>query len=212
MNEDGVTVSMHDVRGPAPTAAGFTPRGLILREAIESAQAVSAVRDVGRVLRNRTCAVGNNVPVAMPQSDSGQASVVFEYDGRLALSSGVTIRAPDEPLYQLCTNHYVQRGTPVPCTRYETIHRKLAGLRDAGKTLDLDRAWSILQAVERGPDGATPWLLTYQSVVFEPDRRRLHVALSREGKPAPRCRRVVLDVDSLLTRQGTAGGGEDEGP
>lgn len=200
MNAEGVTVSMHDVRAGPPTTVGFTPRGLTLRDAIESARAASAVEDVGRVLRGRTSAVGNNVPVAVPHTGKAAASVVFEYDGVLSLSGGVTVRTPDERSYQVCTNHYVKRAQRRDCQRFAAIQARLTDLATRDERLDLDGAWEILRTVERPGNGVSLPLLTYQSVVFEPNRRRLHVALSREGRPAPRFKPVTFTVGELLNK------------
>jgi hypothetical protein len=198
MNDEGVTVSMHDVSAPPPTVqTGFTPRGLALREAIESAHAATAVRDVARTLRSRTCAVGNNVAVSMPRASAGPASTVFEYDGFLTRTQGVTVRASADRPYQVCTNHYVERARPTTCWRYEKIQSRLAEYAAQQETLDIQRAWKILRSVAQ-PRGADSTLLTYQSVVFEPDKRRMYVAVSRKGKSAPHSKAVTLDVADLL--------------
>ncbi|MBK8268062.1 MAG: hypothetical protein IPK83_07030 [Planctomycetes bacterium] len=95
MNADGVTVCMHDVyTGPPDQQSGFTPRSLILREAIEKAHAATADRDILDVLKNHTVAVGNNIPVGVPFTDSAKSPpfMVFEYDGRKSLGGGVALR------------------------------------------------------------------------------------------------------------------------
>ena len=40
--------------------------------------------------------------------------------------------------------------------------------------------------------------LTYHSVVFEPNERRMHVAFTEDGQNAPKCKKVTLDVRKLL--------------
>ncbi len=208
MNAEGVTVSMHDVRmGPPAVTTGFTPRGLSLRDAIESAHAASAVKDIARVLRARVSVVGNNVHVTKPCTGESAGSVVFEYDGTLPRTGGVTVRAPNEGSYQLCTNHYVKRAEPIACDRYQTIHARLVALAAHQETLDVDGAWEILRSVVR-PSGIATHLLTYQSVVFEPNRHRMHVAFSRDGKPAPQCKAVTVNVLGLLA--GKRAGGATE--
>lgn len=198
MNAEGVTACMHDVgAGPPSVMTGFTPRGLALREAIETARAASAMEDVAELLRHRTCAVGNNLPVGRPYHGTAAPSVVFEYDGRLADTKGVTVREPGERFYQLCTNHYVKRAAPRPCDRYETIDHRLAASAEQRKPLDQSGAWATLRSVAR-PAGLESRLLTYHSVVFEPNARRLHVAFCGSGRPAPANQPATLRLDDLL--------------
>jgi hypothetical protein len=73
----------------------------------------------------------------------------------------------------------------------------LAVLSARRETLDMAGAWGILRSVVR-PSEHAPELLTYQSVVFEPNKRRLHVAFSANGRPAAECRTATLDVSELL--------------
>ena len=187
MNADGITVSMHDVRGHPPSGKfGFTPRALALREAIESARPATAAKDIAHVLRSRLCAVGNNVASVMPYARHGSPSVVFEYDGDREDREGVTVRLPnpkqgktgdsagaDPPpaggrsYYQVCTNHYRLRATPQLCERYAALDNGLKALTEEKKKLDVDGAWKLLQAAAQ-PRAAALVILTYQSVVFEP--------------------------------------------
>ena len=47
-------------------------------------------------------------------------------------------------------------------------------------------------------DVSMPDTVTYHSVVFEPDKRLMHVAFTEDGKKAPACKKVTLDVAKLL--------------
>lgn len=97
MNADGVAVSMHDVHAGRPDArAGFVPRALALRDAIEAAGAARPGEDVAAVLRRRLSAVGNNVPVVFPSTGGSDGAIVVEYDGRTSQTRGVTVRAAAE--------------------------------------------------------------------------------------------------------------------
>jgi hypothetical protein len=40
--------------------------------------------------------------------------------------------------------------------------------------------------------------IAHHSVVFEPDKRLMHVALSERGRHASKCKHVTLDVTKLL--------------
>ena len=212
MNADGVTVSMHDAPGPRPTAPlGFTPRGLALRLAIESACGSTAYEDVRRVLSAHLAAVGNNVPVTFPSMRNKAAAVVFEYDGDLKNNMGLTVRLPDgtgrkksapdaATAFLTCTNHYVKRAAPTACDRYSRIDQRLASLAGNGKPVDLPEAWSILRSVACRVGPGQP-LETYHSVVFEPNRRVMHVAFSSADKPAADNPPIRLDVAQLLEVQ-----------
>lgn len=222
MNADGVTVSMHDVgAGPPSGKFGFTPRAFALREAIEAARGATAAKDAARVLRTRRCAVGNNVPVTWPSARRGSPSVVLEYDGDTDHRKGLTIRWPDPQkaagettteggsppsgkrrYYQISTNHYRMRAGPRACERYAELESRLKALSEEHKKLDVDGAWGLLRAAAQ-PGSAGLAILTYHSVVFEPNERRMHVAFSHSGKPAPESKPIMLDVAKLLAADQT---------
>jgi len=227
MNAEGVTVAMHDVgAGPPTDKFGFTPRGLALREAIEAAHARTAAKDVARVLRSRRCAVGNNVMVTWPYGGKGSPSIVFEYDGDTGNSRGLTLRKPGRGeleaakpghsdgetapagqvvAFQVCTNHYRLRAAASACERYAGIVRYLSAQREAGRVISVDDAWKALDQVSL-PRGETGRIMTYHSVVFEPNTRRMHVALSSGGRSATSGQPVLLDAAALLRgpREGAA--------
>ncbi len=223
MNERGVTVSMHDAPADPPNVrTGFTPRAFALRDAIEAAYPESIGKDITHVLRARTVAVGNIVSVTTPYSlrritrTRTGPSLVFEYDGVTSRQGGVTLRTARTTniptcylsyqgvrgeFDQVCTNHYRKRGEPVSCARYKEINRGLSAIKSSEKLLDVNGVWEILGSVDR-PTTDIPGLMTYHSVVFEPNALRMHVAFTRDGKPAPACKHVTLDVSTLLYRSG----------
>lgn len=98
--------------------------------------------------------------------------------------------------FLICTNHYCLRAAPPSCDRYEKLYDQLVVCSQRGIPVDPPRAWELLRSV--ACDGSR--LETHHSVVFEPNRRRLHVAFAREGKPAPACKPVSLNVDALTAR------------
>lgn len=210
MNAEGVTMSMHDTLGDKPTGKlGFTPRALALREAIEAARPATAQADILAVFRKRMVAVGNNVAVALPHHAARLAaaapSLVFEYDGATTRSGGVTVRLPKDiarardadGVFQITTNHYRSRAKPTRCGRYKKIRRALVAADENHGRIDVDAAWRILGSVAQ-PGGRDGGLATYHSVVFEPDKLKMHVALTDRGKPAPSCKHVTLDVAALI--------------
>lgn len=207
MNAEGVSVCMHDVHSDEPSMPiGFTPRGLSLRQVIESAHAETAAKDGRHILSKCLSRVGNNVVLSAPYlAGRSRPSIVFEYDGRMFDSSGVTVRAAKvagekkgDRAFQIATNHYRKRAEPEPCDRYARINEQLNQMSKASKRLNVDGAWRLLASVAQEAAPGKRGLLTYHSVVFEPNARRMHVAISRDGKPAPHCPVVAIDLADLL--------------
>ncbi len=207
MNEYGVTMAMHDVHvGSPPSPAGITPRGFALREAIEAARAESAKADVQRVLKRCKALVGNNVHVTNPYDGKSFPSRVFEYDGFTRDGDGVTVRTPRSCLpegerrpirFQVTTNHYRCRGDAEDCSRYQKLAAKLMSLSNGEDgRLTVDKAWDLLDSV-----AVSGRITTYQSVVFEPNARQLHVSLCTADDAAPNGKRSTIRLDQLLRRQ-----------
>ena len=194
MNSEGVTIAMHDAgaRGPVH-AGGFTPRSFAHREALEHAKSATAFEDVGKVLRSRLCAVGNNIMVTRAHPENGAAAVVFEYDGFQTLDVGATQRDPAEgEEYIVCTNHHRVRAQPVTCGRYEGLYNGLRRLVSSERKVTQDRAWKLLRGA------CMSGILTHHSVVFEPDKGLMHVAFSEKGLDAAHCKPLTLNVKELL--------------
>ncbi|RIK68085.1 MAG: hypothetical protein DCC65_04470 [Planctomycetota bacterium] len=206
MNSEGVTVAMHDVFAGPPTAPlGFTPRGFALRDAVETAHAATAGKDVLAVLRGRIAAVGNNVPISFPyRGGNKESAVVFEYDGDLTNGVGVTVRraqrsgsAGDATAYLPCTNHYRKRASAESCDRYEKIDRRMKEIARSGQLMTVADGWDILRMVACR-SGPRERIQTYHSVVFEPNFGRMHAAFSTPDRAAPENKPVTFDVRSIL--------------
>jgi hypothetical protein len=212
MNADGLTVALHDVfaKSNGPPFA-FTPRGLALREIIETVDTADAISDAARLLRRRFARVGNNVVISCPSKAAPIPAGILEYDGELLKEAGVTIRriealtggvgGASPGTHLTCTNHYVRRATPRDCERYDKIEGALCDAARIGKKLTVADAWQLLEDVamsaDDGNDGRR--IETYHSVVFEPDARQFHVAFSESHRPAPFCRRVAMNLKELLS-------------
>ncbi len=217
MNEQGVTVSMHDVNAGMPEQmSGFTPRALILRDAIEHARAESAEDDIFGVLRNHTVLVGNNIPVGVPYVEGAQAPpfMVFEYDGRRNLSGGVQLNQADRlrtaadaiaaageqktEQFGIATNHYCSRSSPTRCNRYERLEKALKSRVEDAKPLTVNDAFKMLGTVGQTTKGDEDGLVTYHAVVFEPKRRTMKVAFSKGKASATKSRLHSLSLLTLL--------------
>jgi len=207
MNADGVTLAMHDSGGRGKwLRPSSTPRGFALREALEFVRPASLVDDIRGVLLRRHSVVGNNFPVSFPCVAGANSAVVFEYDGDQKNTGGVTIRTndgahidPQKPGKKsidcslMCTNHYRARADARGCDRYETLQNRLNEANSGGDEIDVDAAWKMLDDVSMFGR-----VKTYHSVVFEPNKRRMHVAVSDGKQSATQCARHTLDVAALL--------------
>lgn len=206
MNADGVTMAMHDSGGRGKwLKPRSTPRGFAIREALELASPATALEDIAGIFRRRHSVVGNNVPVSWPAHGVAPSSCVFEYDGDEKKSDGVTVRVgssldPKHPvIYQVCTNHYCERAGASSCDRFERLEKRLhkkTWLSE--KKIGVAEAWQMLDDVSMFGR-----VKTYHSVVFEPNKRRMHVAFSDGRIAAPKCAHHSLDVAALL-KGGTA--------
>jgi hypothetical protein len=196
MNSEGVTVATHDADGRPPSVTSrFTPSAWTFRRAVESAAADTAFEDIARVVRAEVSIVGENMMVSRPFANGQPAAAVIEFDGDLTTGQGVTVRLPLADLrYLVCTNHFVERGKPRPCLRYERLEGVLDRISGSqGKRhVTIDQAWKMLADLE------VPDTIMYHSVVFEPNRRLMRVAFAKPGVDAPKCKHVTLDVTRLL--------------
>jgi len=196
MNAEGVSVAMHDSNSPAPSGSGdFTSSTLLYREAIESAHAKTAIKDISQVLANRRTLPGYNMMVTRPYIGNGPGAVVFEHDGDRANGNGSTLREPDGPdTFLACTNHSRKRYEPRPGVRYPRLASGLDRIAGSGgrHQLDVNRAWKMLQGVP------IEGIISHHSAVFEPNKKLMHVAMAEGGKHAPQCKKVTLDVSALL--------------
>ena len=194
MNSEGVTLNINDTNGyPPAQTSGFHPRILIYREAIESAHAGIALNDVENVLKARITSTPQNLMITMPYSGDNQGSVVFEYDGNLTVDGGVTVREPDSTkFFQICTNHCRQRKQPTECWRFSLLSGQLESIAASRgvEHLTQEKAWELLDNVAVNNP-------THHRVVFEPNQKLVHVALSVVN-PAPQCNAVTLNVSELL--------------
>ncbi len=209
MNASGVTVAMHDVPVGGPEGIlGFTPRGLALREALEKSSGPTAIDEVAALFRKRHVAVGTNIFVSEPWK-AGQeqcAAAVMEYDGSTSNSEGVTLRGPASPqpdgvaCFLACTNHFRERGEShdggPTCPRYAKLMAALIDARSKKQTLDVEDVWRIAASVNMPGTGGA--MLTYHTIVFEPNKGIMHLATASATESAGRRKPVAVDLRALL--------------
>jgi hypothetical protein len=169
MNDAGLALATHEVFLPA--GKGFNPQGepfaATCRRVLEGC---ASVAEADAVFRNtpRT----TSVSVAVCDSDE---QAVFEL-----APEGVTRRDPERGAV-VCANHFLGSGRPRlgGTNPFDTRGRleRLTQFAGLAERLSADEAWAALDGVSQGP-------LTLQSMVFEPRRLALRVALG-EG-PATR--------------------------
>lgn len=218
MNEEGVTVSMHDCPpGPRSAVTGFVPRSLALRDAIEGASAATAIDDVEKILRKRPAMFGNNVHVSSPFTGQETPAAVFEYDPDTGLDGGVT-RGTDAyyPLIPLaagepdvkgrpaaaglrsalvCTNHYRSRTSPLICPRFAALSAGLiAGLRP--KAIDLKSAMGLLSRVSVSDER----VITAHAVYMLPNAKEFFVSFADSQRAAPNDRIMHFKLADLLSK------------
>ena len=101
--------------------------------------------------------------------------------------------------YIACTDHFRGESSASDvCGRSAVLKKALARRTAAEDPLDVNAARRLLARVQMPCAGLEDWR-TQQSVVFEPNMRRMHLAVSSEDKPAPQCTWVALDVREMLT-------------
>jgi isopenicillin-N N-acyltransferase-like protein len=197
MNEKGIVLTSHDARGLAPSVrTGFHPYMLTFRSVIESTSPGTSIQNAEDVLKSRVTGIGKNLMITIPSGRDGPAAVVFELDGDLTKENGFTKRFPRESdSYLICTNHFRLRKKPAgDCERYALLLRSLERINqnNAEKKVTIELIWNLLKHV------VIPGWRTHHSVVFEPDKKLMHVALAETGNDAPFCQSVTLDVSNLL--------------
>lgn len=172
MSSRGVTILMHDAPGLDPAVrSGFTPRALILREALEAARPETYVDDIERVFRDRRVLVGNNIHVSISRAAAKEQppAVVFEYDGG-SLTGGVTRRvAPAGSSALWCTNRMCARREPTECWRFEALRTYFAEPAAPRSQLSASRAFELLHEVRQDT--------TLHSVYLKPASREMTVRI-----------------------------------
>ena len=208
MNKHGVVIAMHDVLTGKPAIdSGYCPRGIALRDAIESANRYTEIRNVFAVLIGRPSAVGNLVPVFFPvrPRSIGTPGVIFEYDGHSAYADRVQLGIIKDHDFGIGTNHYRVRSKEAPsCERFDKLFADLSRMEAAGEMLTVEKTWVLLEAVAQPRDDSTKFQ-TYHSVVFEPAAMKMHVALAKGDRPATQAAKVTIDAAALLAHAAEAG-------
>ncbi len=181
MNSDGVFVAIHDARGRSRSRKnGWTPRSIALRKVAQTVGQNPIVADSAKLLRNAPVRVGNAILVCGRPDGKGDAqAATMEWDGNLT-GRGVTVRPPAKGRnWLVTTNHYVSRkgasrGSSWSNKRWNILNARLKGSKP--KKIDIAQAKAMMNSV------ASDKRLTVHSVVAQPDKRRMFVALAPDRK------------------------------
>jgi hypothetical protein len=152
-----------------------------------------------KMAAERPAACGNLFHVAWPASVAQKLkstpSAVLEFDGanrEVAGGKPVSIRRMDERNYLVLTNHYCLRSKELECNRFSHITDAIAALTRNSQKLDVAAARKILIAGEL-PTAA-------HTIVFLPDSRTMHVAITRANFLSPRVNATAFSLKDLLKR------------
>ena len=197
MNEEGVTVSQQDVYRYPPTATdGFTPDNLVHRLIIEFTHAGTKFQNIENILQSHYVPTGCAPMISWPYTGDSTASVVPEFDGKISITNGYTIRHPQAGQdFQITANHFRLRVAPLQdCWRYNLLENRLLQISTSNGTehLSIDLAWQLLASTTLAETVAI------HSVVFEPNKMLMHVAFTENDQHAPNCTKVTFDINNLL--------------
>jgi hypothetical protein len=199
MNEEGVTVSTQDssCSNPLSMRWGFAPITLLYRQALESARAETAEEDMAHILKEHFTITGNNLFVTRPYTGEESGGFVFEHDGCLEKGDGMTLRVPEAgDAFLVCTNRFYERALPSTvelksCSRFDKLNRQLEQIKKQRRKdrVTLEEAWTLAESVP------IQSLAIYHRVIFEPNKRLMHVAFPEKGEPI---KRITLEVAKLI--------------
>ncbi len=186
INQDGLMQASHDSGGliavPVPPAR---LRSNIARECMETISPKrNVVENAAAFCRRHHTTFATNFLIAGPTAPAG----ILEYDQRLQLQSGVTVRfPPTDGEWIVTTNHFRKRGRPRQCTRYVALADRL---KAGTKLTSLEDAWKLIgRASVEG---------TLHTMVYKPSERRLLLSFSTAATPAHQRKPARFTLDELF--------------
>ena len=204
MNEDGLVCNLHDATNVAKggVTEGFVARGLLLRRIVEAVdpEKGDAATAAAALAERQPVSCGNLFHLAWPKQAAVRTKTVpcavLEFDAadRGAGQKAVFIRRPEGEPFCVLTNHYCLRRAALDCKRYSDIHGVLANMAKEGTPLGVPEARKVLIAGELA--------LAAHTLVFLPDERTLHVALTRGNFLSTRTAGALFTFAELQARSG----------
>jgi len=204
MNEDGLVCNLHDASNVAKggAAEGFVARGLLLRRMIEAIdpEKSDAAAAAAAIAERQPVSCGNIFHLSWPKKAAERtktapcAALEFDAADRGAGQKAVFIRRPDSDKFFVLTNHYCLRRAALECKRYTDISGVLAGLAKDGVKVGVPEARKALIAGELS--------LAAHTLVFLPDERSMHVALTRGNFLSTRTAGALFTFEELQEKSG----------
>ncbi|HLX64418.1 MAG TPA: C45 family autoproteolytic acyltransferase/hydrolase [Planctomycetota bacterium] len=204
MNADGLVACIHDgynVRGkawhadPKSNAAGFIPRGLLLRRILESVDpnAGDPAEAAAKLVAAGPTACGNLFHLTWSSESAKKSntkpSAVLEFD---PTDRAPLIRRPDDPTSLVLTNHFCVLNKARECERFSHISDGLGKLAQANVKIGISEARKLLKSAEQ-PVAA-------HSAYFFPDSLEFYVALSRRNIMSPSVAPTKFSLKELFEK------------
>jgi Acyl-coenzyme A:6-aminopenicillanic acid acyl-transferase len=196
MNEDGVTVSQQDVYSPTLSVQnGFTPDNFIHRLIIENADSTNVENIVTETLQNNYSILGCAPLISWPHYNNNISALIPEFDGNINDNDSFNIRFPQtEDNYIIGANHFRLRAEPMnDCFRYNIIEELISDIMTGDEQkLSVSSSYNLLKQTP------IPEMICMHSVVFEPNKKLMHIALTDGTNHAADCEFVTLNLNNLL--------------
>jgi hypothetical protein len=200
MNSKGITLACQgiDLHNAPTSTTDFTPEGIIFRKLIEYVDADSPLDGIKNILNVLYTVESEALMMSWPNSVSNTHSAAVEIDGNLSQNHGYSLRYPDNHnSYIIQTNSFWLRYPLQPCQRYDNIASRMESISAGNEPpFTIDSAWQLLSEARIGGD-----FLTEIAVVFEPVKKRMHVAFAEPGTNAHECNRITLNIEELIRIQ-----------
>lgn len=188
MNEAGLNASLNmgNYSGTSQTSPAFVPicmaltLGLCLEDFDESG--THDVEDLtsAATFWNRANSYDIHVTSPVDLSAGEDPAVVVEVNNHQGFAFRYSQDEPSITPYRLLlTNHHRVLYPPVSCWRYQLLLDSL----EVDPNLSLERLWNLMGSVSFPPVPGTGG--TLQTMIFQPEERRMGLAFASEGVSAP---------------------------
>jgi hypothetical protein len=184
MNETGInaTLNMGNHQGTTQTTTPFVPICLALALGLSDTDfdgsGTCDIEDMMAALTEWNRSNSYDIHVTSPAAlgTSGEPAVVVEVNNEAGYAFRYSADEPGiAPGRMILTNHHRVLYPPVYCIRYEWLMDSLTTDPD----ITLDRLWDFMRAVGGPPVPGTGG--TLQTMIFQPEQRRMGLAFSSPG-------------------------------
>lgn len=197
MNEDGLTISQQDVTSNTPSiTTGFTPDNYIHRLIIENVSIDNVKNDISTILLENHSFLGCAPLISWPYKSNNISAIIPEFDGVISKDNGFNIRLPETGNdYIIGTNHFRKRDLPMDdCWRFNYLENSLDNIIN-GTSSKLTKN-ACIQNLKQTP---IPELICMHSVVFEPNKKVIHISFTNGINHATESEFVTINIKDLLS-------------